>query len=463
LIIKLMQTNANYCVCQDNIAVDVVRDILSYTGTIMEYNVGAGRKIPKKVTLSFLNKRSKPPRFPYGLMSYVHSKITEGGNVLDLTYLDVMPLKRKLIPSLRGITFEPYQSQILRKIANYKRGILVASTGAGKTVIIGGIIDKFYIPKTVVIVINRTIFNQTYEGLCRWFPDVSVGKVGDGINCPGHITVAMYQSLKNYKPDGLEMVIVDEVHRINDSIIDFLKDIPKTHYRFGLTATPQKVENNFVKSMQMMGYIGPIIGELTDKQVEKRVVPVEVKLIRFLCGKTKGDDYQSVLRNDILYSKVRNYKLLKAAKSEALDKGKTVLVLLDETKQGEIMYKIAKEMNLNPYMVHSKMDKKQIDNIKDRLNKREIPLVIATQVFGTGTDIPEVDCVVLASARKNEIDTMQKIGRGRRRTEKKDKLILIDSIDKIIAKKFNKYFYNYSLERISIYQEKGWQITKLNI
>jgi superfamily II DNA or RNA helicase len=100
--------------------------------------------------------------------------------------------------------------------------------------------------------------------------------------------------------------------------------------------------------------------------------------------------------------------------------------------------------------------------VKQELNNRRINLVIATQVFGMGTNIPTVDCIALASSRKSEIDTLQKIGRGRRRTQHKDELIVIDSIDQLRSSlRHHKHFYTYSLERMGIYKEKGWEVNRM--
>lgn len=120
---------------------------------------------------------------------------------------------------------------------------------------------------------------------------------------------------------------------------------------------------------------------------------------------------------------------------------------------------MADEMGLKYEYAHGNNSKDENEKIKERLNNGTTKLVIATQVFGLGTNIPNVDCVVLGSVRKSYIDTIQKIGRGRRRVSGKDKLIVIDSIDRVSGRaRFCDYFYGYSMERINHYKSKKWEI-----
>jgi superfamily II DNA or RNA helicase len=327
----------------------------------------------------------------------------------------------------------------------------------------GGIIDKLKTPKTIIITPTKQILNQTYDHFINWFPDHKIGKVGDGEKTIGHITVALFQSLKKIRIKGCQLVIVDECHRMNNSIDIILKKLPDAHYRYGLTATPQ-LQKDFGKWGLMIGNIAPIIYEVSDQQAINRVTDVQINLLRFICNRPTGGNYQEVLRNDVLYSMERCSKMLRAAQQLSLNKGGNCLILLDEIEQGNVMMEAANEMNLEPLFAHGKRNNSQNTFIKNLLNRRKIQLVIATSVFGIGTDIPNIDCVGLASSRKSYIDTVQKIGRGRRRVEGKNKLIVIDFVDNVRGKhKFHKHFYAHSIERLNTYKDKEWEIKKLYI
>lgn len=415
------------------------------------------------VDFSVFDRRRKA--FPVSLWKYVKEKAHKKGYVAFLTAIPVPPLPVNLNYALPEVKFEAYQDKVLKQLRLYKRGIIIAPTGSGKSIIIGGIIKRLSIPRTLIIVINKSIFKQIRESLYEWFPNTSIGIIGDSQFSMGHITLSLFQSLGKITQSDFQLVILDEVQRINNTVIRWLSEYgKKIHYRYGLTATPQKEGNNYEKTMDMTGFFGNIISDITDEQTSARVIPVKVYMVKFKNKKPTENNYQSSLRYDLLLNEERNFLLLKAAKKLLLDNGLSCLVLLDEIKQAKVIKSIAVKMGLNPYLAHSENQGGVNDKIQRDLNDGKINLVIATQVFGVGTNIPNVDGIVLASARKSEIDTLQKIGRGRRKTLKKKELILIDSIDQVISpKKVHRHFYKYSIERMRIYEEKGWEINRLLI
>jgi len=453
------QVDANWIKAGNDMSMAVAYYALAYRKKIklpsMEY--------AEWVNYSVFDKRRKA--FPVGLWKYVKEKAHKRGYTAFLTTISINPLGINLDYKLPQITYEPYQSAVLGHLRLYKRGIIVASTGAGKSIIIGGIIKRLSIPKTLIIVINKTIFTQIRDSLFEWFPNTSIGVIGDNQFSIGHITLSLFQSLDKVNQKDFQLVILDEVQRVNNTVIKWLNEFgKKIHYRYGLTATPHKEGDNFEKTMDMNGFFGNIISDITDEQTSARVIPVKVYMIRFKNTKPTENDYQSSLRHDILLNEERNLLLLKAAKKLLLDNGLSCLILLDEIRQAKVMEKVAIKMGLHPYLAHSKNQSGINEKIQNDLDNGKINLVIATQVFGIGTNIPNVDGVVLASAKKSEIDTLQKIGRGRRRTLKKKELILIDSIDQVVSsKKVHRHFYNYSIERMRIYEEKGWEINRLLI
>lgn len=400
-------------------------------------------------------------RFTVGLIPFLTKTLSKQGHRIEYKPIPYKKIGYKLIPKLPGVVFEDYQRKMLAKVGSHSRGILVGPTGMGKTVVMGGIVSKLSVPVTIIITPTKQIFNQTYDRFLNWFPNHIIGRVGDGFKDVGHITIALFQSLRSLRIKYCDLVIVDEVHRMNNSIDKILTKLENTHYRYGLTATPQ-LQKDFAKWAMMIGNIGPIIHETTDYEAKKRVTDVKIHLLRYICTRPLGGDYQDVLRNDVLFNTERCTKMLKAAKILSLNQGGNCLILLDEVEHGNIMMEVAKDMGLKPMFAHGKTKDGYNDFVKNLLNRRKLQLAIATSVFGIGTDIPNIDCVGLASARKSYIDTIQKIGRGRRRVKGKKKLLVIDFIDNVRGRRnYHKHFYAHSIERLNTYKEKEWEIKKL--
>jgi len=457
MVIEIQELDAVYCKVLTPQGQGLVWEILSYEDVTR--NIWSG--FPEAVKRSHMDKRGMS--FLCGLIPYVTKKLVEMGHEVDVFKIKVN-LPYRLFVSLPDTIFEKYQSKLLRSVGKNNRGILIAPTGGGKSLILGGIISKYNIPVSLLIVPTKSILKQMENDFKKWFPEYDIGIVGDNQCTVGHITIALFQSLSRWDLTKynsiLQLIIIDECHKMNNSIQKMLKQLTKVPFRFGVTATPRR-ETDFNEYGRMIGNIGPIISEVDDIECISRVTPCHVYTIGYYCHSPKGTDYRSIYQKDILFSIIRNRKLLSAAKKLALDKGKTCVFLLDQIEQGEIIFDIAKSMGLNPYLVHSKMKKGHNENIKKLLSENKINLVIATGVWGIGTSIYNIDCVVLASARKSYIDTLQKLGRARRRSAKKEEAIIIDVIDKVrnnsgCRKKCYKYFEDYSKLRISWYKEKKW-------
>jgi len=413
---------------------------------------------PEKVTFSLLDRRNN--KFPYGLIDFILEKLDGLGYETVIQEID-KTLKTIKNPKLNGITFEDYQIKVIDSTRKNKRGIFIAPTASGKSAIAAGIIAKLNFPIALITTINKTIFNQFYKDFCKWFPDIEIGRVGDGHCDISHITIGLYQSVAKYDLRKYNKIcnlwLADEVHAASSSLSKISKQLTNVHYRYGLTATTQKYENNKQAFLEMTGNIGSSLKELEDDVVKSRVVSCDVYMVNFLCKEPQGKNYHGVFRNDICLSEKRNIKLLKAAKYLAINKGKTVLFLVDEISQAEQVGYLAAKMGIKNKIAHGRKHSKINEQIKETLEDKKIKLVIATGIFKTGTNIVSLDCLVLGSARKSEISILQSIGRARRVSEGKDKAIIIDSYDTVIGKqKYHSYFLEYSKKRIELYKEKGW-------
>lgn len=394
----------------------------------------------------------------YGLLDFVIKKLEEKGINCEIkNNVKQTKLEYREDVNFKEITLENYQNKILNKVGDIKRGIIEAPTGGGKTLITAGIIKKLYIPRTIIVVPTSDIARKTVKELEKLLR-ISVGLFGDNSKEIKKVTVFLYQSLsqlKNIEPlnKSTELIVIDESHMAVEKIEEILKKFTNVWYRYGLSATPisgAKKKEWFTITSQL----GEKFVIVTDKQAKKRVSDVDAFMFPFI-GKASSDVYLEMYRPDVILNEPRN-KLLAKMTSWAFDKKKidNVLILVDEYQQAKLIHKfLKKEEGIHSKIAYSKLSSDELERIKEDLNNKKLQVCIATPVFGTGTDIPEVDCVILGSARKSISNTKQKIGRGRRRTNNKN-LLLLDIYDKI--GKNDKYFQKFSERRLNIYKRKEW-------
>lgn len=432
---------------------DTIWEILSYWNM---YKNKLGKL--KKEKQSFFSKTNGS--FGLGLLSFVESKLINL-NIeyeIDRTIRKPIDIKIKEEVALRNIKLEDYQSKLINSITSKTyRGIFEVPTAGGKSIIAAGIIDKFNRPETLVFVPNKTILYGVHSEIEKCLGE-PIGIIGDNIFKKEKITVGLYQSLRKHhrKFSNVKLIIVDEAHGVNNSIYDFLFSLTRTWYRFGLTGTSVS-KSNKKKYLQNTAQLGPVLKKITDKQAIKRVAPVEAYMAKFEF-KTDDTDFQKIYRN-ILLNKDRCELLLGLAEF-ALQKCKNCLIIVDEYQQAKIIKQLAQKIFKNdksmiPEIAWSKNS--NIKQIQQDLNNYKIKYCIATTVWSVGTNIPNLESVVLGSLRKSSVNTLQKIGRSRRLTEVKKYALILDIYDEINNENDKpNAITKFSIKRKGIYKRKGW-------
>lgn len=136
--------------------------------------------------------------------------------------------------------------------AKYKRFILKAPTGAGKTVLAGQIIDQFYANKKVIVLCHRLVLLdqlQSELGKNRRVRTLAVSDTGTAFD-DYDILLSTSMRAKEVLDDAIpkaDLVIVDEAHRVSPNgrgyrrIIEKFQEEGKLSAHFmGLTASPER-------------------------------------------------------------------------------------------------------------------------------------------------------------------------------------------------------------------------------
>lgn len=437
---------------------EIMKAILSYSSTYAR----AGKLYRTKFSM-FRNGK-----FGLGLISYIKEKLNlneEPFEIIIPNGFKPLPIKPTENIKLGEKVFEKYQIKALNLLdSKVKRGIIQSPTASGKTTIAAGIIDKLNRPTTLIVVPTKDIARNTVSSLEKDL-EINIGLIGDKVCLIDDITVCLYQSLRNiiqknkllFKKltEETRLVIWDEAHLASKAIQECLSPFTNTYYRFGLTATP-KLKYKKQMYFEITGQLGPVVMKITEKQAEKRVVS-DIKCIMWkFYDEPTQDKYMKKYRKDILLNKRRCKLLCEMVQySFQTEKRFSCLLLVDEFEQAKLIAKYAPLFDIpEPVIVWSGLTTDETQEIKEALNSTELPFIIATPKFSVGTDIPEVETIVLGSARKSIDNLAQKIGRGRRKTKGKRELLLMDCYD--VLGEDDRFFEKYSIIRMKFYERKKW-------
>lgn len=359
--------------------------------------------------------------FPTGLLKRVKAFLLREN--IKCQFVDLRAMPHKLAGLKMTLPFKPHawQLEAVDFITKNRCGIISATTGSGKSLVIALIAARLNV-RTLVVVPSIEIKEQLTGQLESYF---------------GHThNIQIYNVAAPIlkKKTDFDLLIVDEAHHAASKTY---RDLNKTawkgiYHRVFLTATPFR--NQTEETLLFEGIAGTDIHTLTYAQAIKHgyVVPIEAYYLESPKIKTEAHTWQEVyselVTNNVTKNQIVAETLLKFVESKIF-----TLCLVKEIKHGQILSEITGIPFVNG------QDEESRDYIR-QFNNGGIMAVIGTEgVLGEGVDTKPCEVVIIAGAGKAKSSFMQKIGRSIRIYPGKEsgKVILIqDKSHKFLSKHF---------------------------
>ena len=366
-----------------------------------------------------------------------------------------------ILPNVKGITFRDDQMFCLNRVARRQRGLFEAPTGSGKTIIMMGICSMYPTQNILIIVPSKDLLYQTVKELMARFPHEAIGMIGDGIHTMNRITVGIINSLKKLTKEVIEsikVVIVDEAHRVSrgGTYDETMQRMINASIRIGLTATIPKGDlKQETKAMYLEGAFGEVLGKVPFEQLQKEGVLAR-PIIYLLQPPTIKDlnlisDYRMAYSRGISRNKERNEMIIDVAFHLWSSKKKSTLIIIHELAHGKSLQKQFIDRGYDARFVKGSTSSRDRKKIKELLETKHVPIVIASSVWNEGINIKTLDAVINAGGYKSEKLTLQRLGRGTRTTKDKTEMLYFDFMDTS-----NKHLASHSLQRMAVYVRMGW-------
>ena len=299
---------------------------------------------------------------------------------------------------------------------------IVLPTGTGKSETMLATILSEKVEKTLIVVPNKLLRDQTYSRTRTWGILKDIGCLKDSVIYPStlclksnfkddaefevffeksNIIISTMSLLNNMNENqrrllssGCDLLVVDEAHHISSSTWKKFKKSFKSKKVLQFTATPYrqdgklvdgKIIYNFPMSKAIeQDYFKPIqfisIEEYDDRKVDKKIAQKAV----------------SELKKDI----VAGFDHI-------------LLVRANEIKRAKELYdKIySKYSEFSPVLITSANSSKDRKRSLDKIKKSESRIVVCVDMFGEGIDIPKLKIAALHDKFKSLPITLQFIGR----------------------------------------------------
>jgi len=351
-------------------------------------------------------------------------------------------------------------------------GIWWAATGSGKTESAAGLIGKMGV-RTLFVVYGNSLVKQTKKRfetrLHTWLTEhsLTVADCIEGDFRTGFITIAglttMTNILKNKKHENhkdllaylakVDLFIFDEGHGSAAKNAYNLIMSCSAYYRVCMSGTPLDRPDD--SNLKVIAGFGDIVHRSTNKEmVEKGVIPeATIRLIQ-IGGSSGGHarDWNDVYERGIVWYEPRNLRIIQLVQ-QYYEKDKKVLILFKSIPHGERLSDMLwTEKNADDeetFIAHTKLDgESSLEEREDALSsfrEGKLRVLLASDIFQQGVDLPDIDVVINAAAGKSVIGVLQRFGRGLRG----DNLILVDFADGQHAT-----LAKHSLARLKIYKKQ---------
>ncbi|MDA8061762.1 MAG: DEAD/DEAH box helicase family protein [Actinomycetota bacterium] len=310
------------------------------------------------------------------------------------------------------------QQAAVGEIAEHDLGVLVAPTGAGKTVMACALIAQIATP-TLVLVHTKPLAEQWRQqlgdllGLARR----DIGQLGAGrTRMSGLVDLATLQSLAR-REDAPEifarygLVIVDECHHLPAATFErCVRRAPNRRW-VGLTATPRRSDGlEGILHMQL----GPVRHALAVDAATTVLVRRDLVVHDTLADPDASDGTPvQVILGQVAADEDRNRQICTDV-ADAYRRGRNTLVLTDRTEHLEALRaQLASAHGLEAAVLKGGTAKVRHATILAGLRASDTPvLLLATGAYlGEGFDLPVLDTLFLAFPISGRTRIIQYVGR----------------------------------------------------
>mgnify|MGYP003177722331 FL=1 len=352
----------------------------------------------------------------------------------------VKPQRHKTINVSKEIKPNYMQKNALESLDNLRKNnkdksLLISATGTGKTYLAAFYVKAVHPKRMLFVVHRRSIALKAMETFKTIIKDKSMGLFsGDTkeINCD--YVFSTIQTI--YKPENKQLfskeefdyIIIDEVHKAGANSYQELVNYFKPQFLLGMSATPERSDDFDIYKMfdyniayeirlqQAMEYdlLCPFhYYGITDMTIDDHVI--DDKSDFNLLVDEKRVDYVIDKINDYGYSGDRVHGLIFVSRKE----------------EAHRLSEMFNQRGFNTCALTGEATEKQRQEAMDSLESNEdgsLDYIFTVDIFNEGIDIPKVNQVVMLRPTQSSIIFIQQLGRGLRKNNEKDYVVVIDFI-----------------------------------
>jgi superfamily II DNA or RNA helicase len=332
------------------------------------------------------------------------------------------------------LKLRPYQEDLINgvreSLVKYKRSLLVAPTGAGKTALTVHMMQTASERgKRCMFLIHRNeLLKQTSAAM--WAQHLEHGQIKSGrISSKQPVLVASVGTLVNRLPsvEAPDLIIIDEAHRSTANSYKKILEAYPNAFVVGLTATPERTDgkglgdvyNDLVSVVDVRELID--MGFLCDYSLLAPPSQVDVSSVHTTAGDYNKKELAEVTDKPKITGDAIDHYVKYA-------NGKTCIVFCVTIEHAKHVCDMYKSAGIECEQLDGGHTEKERTETLERFNNGQTKVLTSVDLFLEGLDIPKIEVVQWLRKTKSMIVWRQGVGRGLRPAPGKEKLIILDHV-----------------------------------
>lgn len=337
-------------------------------------------------------------------------------------------------PTPSKVQREALQALSATRAEGYLRGLVVLATGLGKTWLAAFDVKQMGARRVLFVAHREEILNQAAATFARIRPSARIGfyrgQQRDSqvdILCASVQTLGKAEHLQRFKPQHFDYLVVDEFHHASAPTYRSLLQHFAPAFLLGLTATPDRTDNADILALcdDNLVYESDLFRGVT----EKLLVPFHYY------GVFDGDvDYQGIpWRNGRFDPELLGNKLATLGRARhALDTWRQhaqqrTLAFCVSTRHADFMADYFRKQGVRAAAVYADSALSRGEAL-EQLSAGQLQVLFSVDLFNEGVDLPSIDTVMMLRPTESKILFLQQLGRGLRKADGKDKLVVLDFV-----------------------------------
>ncbi len=327
----------------------------------------------------------------------------------------------------------PYQLEAVQAILRRHFGVLVASTGSGKTVMALEVIARRQQP-ALILVHSRELMYQWKERV-RQFLGIDAGLIGDSKFDIQPLSIAIVNTARK-KLDELVPrfghLIVDECHRVPATLFTEVVKRFDSYYMLGLSATAFRREDGLTRLIYL--YMGERSHQVDPEELAASGAVLKPEFIQRPTNFKYGfrGNYQALM-NSLTKNELRSQQIVDDIYAEAMRTEGIILVVSDRVAHCRKLADLLAEKGLEASVLTGKQPMAERSQIVASVHRGEIKVLISTlQLVGEGFDAAGLTILFLTTPIKFTGRLQQVIGRILRPASGKQPKV-IDYVDEHVG------------------------------